>query len=497
MENQFERPQETLQSDEYTRIGNNVSRLKRSLKISKYVTVFTVTLIFVFSTQVLMSDQSGTSWFSGLPIIKQLKNLAESADKDLKGEDRDRINILLIGMGGKNHDGGYLADTVMLASLEPSTQKVALTSIPRDLSIPIENMGWRKINSVNSYAEADNPGSGGLATSQAVSDVLGVPVDYYVRVDFQSFVDIIDTLGGINVYVENTIDDPSYPVSGMEDSPNFSSRYEYLHIEKGWQEMDGSLALKYARSRHTPGVEGSDFGRAARQQKIMEAAKDEVLSMNTLLNPMKISGLITDVSSHIDTNLKLWEMVKLWNNFKDVKKENVVNKVLDNSTSGLLMDSKSSEGAYLLIPRSGDFSEIQYFINSVFTDAPEEQKTKITLEKATVEVRNGTWVNGLASKSAVDLERNGFTITRIANSSRQNFEKSVIYDLTYGEKMESLSVLKEKTGANISFGLPDWLVEDIKLDTENKNAPQPDFILILGQNADSSKSGTNNPEDSN
>lgn len=497
MENQFERPQETPQSNEYTRIGNNVSRLKRSLKISKYVTVFTVTLIFVFSTQVLMSDQSGTGWFSGLPIIKQLKNLAESADKDLKGEDRDRINILLIGMGGKNHDGGYLADTIMLASLEPSTQKVALTSIPRDLSIPIENMGWRKINSVNSYAEADNPGSGGLATSQAVSDVLGVPVDYYVRVDFQGFVDIIDTLGGINVYVENTIDDPSYPVSGMEDSPNYSSRYEYLHIEKGWQKMDGSLALKYARSRHTPGVEGSDFGRAARQQKIMEAAKDEVLSMNTLLNPMKISGLINDVSSHIDTNLKLWEMVKLWNNFKDVKKENIVNKVLDNSTSGLLMDSKSSEGAYLLVPRSGDFSEIQYFINSVFTDAPEEQKTKITLEKATVEVRNGTWVNGLASKSAVDLERNGFTITRIANSSRQNFEKSVIYDLTYGEKMESLSVLKEKTGANISFGLPDWLVEDIKLDTENKNAPQPDFILILGQNADSSKSGTNNPEDSN
>lgn len=497
MDNQFERPQEITQSDEYTRIGNNVSRLKRSLKISKYVTVFAVTLIFVFSTQVLMSDQSGTGWFSGLPIIKQLKNLAESADKNLKGEDRDRINILLIGMGGKNHDGGYLADTIMLASLEPSTQKVALTSIPRDLSIPIENMGWRKINSVNSYAEADNPGSGGLATSQAVSDVLGVPVDYYVRVDFQSFVDIIDTLGGINVYVENTIDDASYPVSGMEDATNYYERYEHLHIEKGWQKMDGSLALKYARSRHTPGVEGSDFGRAARQQKIMEAAKDEVLSMNTLLNPMKISGLITDVSSHIDTNLKLWEMVKLWNNFKDVKKENIVNKVLDNSTSGLLMDSKSSEGAYLLIPRSGDFSEIQYFINSVFTDAPEEQKTKITLEKATVEVRNGTWVNGLASKSAVDLERNGFTITRIANSSRQNFEKSVIYDLTYGEKMESLSVLKEKTGANISFGLPDWLVEDIKLDTENKNAPQPDFILILGQNADSSKSGTNNPEDSN
>lgn len=480
--------------NEYTRIENNVSRLKRSLKISKFVTVFTVTLIFVFSTQVLMSGQSNSgSWFYGLPIIKQLKNLAESADRDLKGEDRDRINILLIGMGGKNHDGGYLADTIILASLEPSTQKVALTSIPRDLSIPMENMGWRKINHVNAYAEAETPGSGGLASSQAVSDILGVPVDYYVRVDFQGFVDIIDTLGGINVYVENTIDDSSYPVMGMEDSPSYSERYEHLHIEKGWQKMDGSLALKYARSRHTPGVEGSDFGRAARQQKIMEAAKDEVLSMNTLLNPMKISNLISDITTHVDTNLKVWEMAKLWNNFKDVKKENIINKVLDNSSSGLLTDSVSSEGAYLLVPRGGDFSEIQYYVNSVFSAPSEEQKTKITQEKATVEVRNGTWINGLASQKAVDLEKNGFKITRIANSSRQNFEKSVIYDLTYGGKEESLSVLKEKTNANIAFGLPDWLVEEIS--QEKDNAPQPDFILILGQNADAGHSGTNNPEE--
>jgi len=499
MDNQFERPVvrpvEQVTLNEYTSIGNNVNRLKKSLKISKYVTVFAVTLIFVFSTQVLISGQSSTSWFSFLPIIKQLKDFAQSADKKLKGEDHDRINILLLGIGGKGHDGAYLTDTMMLASIEPSTKKVALISIPRDMAIPIENMGTRKINSVDAIAEAEKPGSGGLATSQAVSDLLNIPIDYYVRVDFQGFINIIDALGGINVYVDNTLDDYTYPVLGMEDAKNYDARYEHLHIEKGWQKMDGTLALKYARSRHAYGVEGSDFARSARQQKIMQAAKDEVLSVNTILNPMKVSGIINEAMTHVDTNLELWELVKLWNNYKDTKKENVVTKVLDNSGDGLLVSSINASGAYVLTPRSGDFTEIQYMVNSVFTAAPETQKAKVVSEKSTVEIRNGTWINGLASKSAVDLEKYGFKISRIANSSRQNFETSVIYDLTYGAKMESLSALKEKTGANISYGLPEWLSQDIANDAKNYQTEKPDFILILGQNADKTKSGSNNPED--
>jgi len=494
MDNNFERPITNKKKNEYNRIGNNVNKIKKTLKISKFVTVFAVTFIFVFSSQVLVSDQGTTSWFSNLPIVKHIKHLAESADRELKGEKRDRINILLIGMGGRGHEGGYLADTIILASLEPSTQKVAMTSIPRDLAIPVEDMGLLKINHINAYAEADGT-DGGLATSQAISDVLGAPVDYYVRVDFQGFVDIIDILGGLDVYVENTINDESYPIAGKEEAEVYEDRFEHLYIEKGWHEMDGTLALKYARSRHTPGYEGSDFARAARQQKIIEAVKDKLLSMGTLLNPQKISDLINESQEDIDTNLKFWEMIKLWSNFKEVKKEDIVNKVLDNSVNGLLTNRITEEGAYILSPKSGDFSEIQYFINSIFSDAPEEQVTKVSVEEASIEVRNGTWINGLASKNALDLERAGFDITRIGNSSRQNFEKSVIYDLTYGEKMESLSVLKEKTDANISFGLPEWLVEDIGKEADNNNnIKQPDFILILGQDADSTRSGLNNLE---
>jgi len=99
---------------------------------------------------------------------------------------------------------------------------------------------------------------------------------------------------------------------------------------------------------------------------------------------------------------------------------------------------------------------------------------------------------------AMDIEKLGFTIVRIGNSSRQNFQKSVIYDLTYGEKNDSLAILKNKTGANISLGFPQWLIDDIQRDLSNdKNPIQPDFILIIGQDADLTESGAANPENEN
>jgi len=257
--------------------------------------------------------------------------------------------------------------------------------------------------------------------------------------------------------------------------------------------MDGALALKYARSRHAYGVEGSDFARAKRQQKIIEAVKDKLLSADVLFKPSMITNAFNAVSSHISTNLQIWEIIKLWDMFKDVKKEDIINKVLDDGPEGLLVDGRGEDGAFILTPRSGDFSEIQYLFNNIFNDVPLDAKGKILNENASVEVHNGTWINGLASRVALDLEKYGFTITRIANAQQQNFQKSVIYDLTFGEKSESLLVLKDKTNANVSLELPQWLVDSLKTDKENgKTYTKPDFVLVLGQDADKSNSGAAN-----
>ncbi len=472
-------------------------RLKRKkiLKFSSFITIFSIVLFLVFSSQVLVSKQSSTSWFSRLPIIKQIRQLAESADRQLKGENRNRINILLLGMGGKNHDGGYLTDTIIIASIEPSTNKISMISIPRDLAVPIENMGWKKINHINAYAEVEEKGSGGLAVSQAISDLLNIPIDYFVRMDFEGFVNIINELGGIEVNVENTLDDYRYPVLGQEKAEDWDSRFEHLHVDIGPQIMDGDLALKFARSRHGINGEGSDFARARRQQLIIQAVKNKALSLSNIFKPTMIANIINEFSEHVSTNLKIWEILKLKDIISKVNKENITAKVIDNAPNGLLTETRSEQGAYLLVPKSGDFSEVQYFVHNIFSEAPSELINKVSEENATVEVRNGTWINGLASKVALDLEKLGFTVIRIGNSSRQNFQKSVIFDLSYKEKEESLTILKNKTGANVSFGLPEWLLEEMQEDLKNEPNPiQPDFLLIIGQDADSTASGAENTE---
>ncbi|MBI4779594.1 LCP family protein [Candidatus Falkowbacteria bacterium] len=465
----------------------------RKFKPLGFILIFLLVVYIIFSFNKTTEEKS-SSWFYNLPIISQIKHLVESADTKLKGELNDRINILLLGIGGKNHDGGLLTDTIILASLKPGEKKLSLLSIPRDLAVPIENMGWRKINSVNAYAEMKTPGSGGLAISQTISDIFQIPIDYYVTVDFAGFEKIIDDLGGLKINVENTFDDYKYPILGNEDA-SWEQRWEHLHIEQGEQTMNGELALKYVRSRHAYGVEGSDFARSRRQQKILEAVKEKVMSLNILFKPTMISKIISDIKENHSTNLKIWEIIKLWSLVKDIKNENINSRVLDNSPSGLLTDTVGQDGAYLLSPRSGDFSEIKYLVNNIFDDAPTADKEKVKDEKATIEVRNGTWINGLANKAALDLEKYGFDIVRVGNTSQQNFQKSVIYDLTYGEKIQALTVLKNRTNANVALGMPQWLIDDLAKELKGETNPvQPDFILILGQDADKTNSGTANTE---
>jgi len=485
-----------LKNQDINQIKKDI-RKKPKLLMKGVAFLFTFLFItfFIFTSQVIVSNQKSSSWIARIPIINTLKNLAESADKTLKGEKRDRINILLLGMGGRQHEGGYLTDTIILLSLDLQNKKVAMISIPRDMAIPIEDNGFQKINSINAYAEMKNANSGGLAVSQALSDILGIPIDYYLRVDFEGFVNIIDELGGIKVLVKNTLEDNRYPIKGMEKADDYEARFEHLYIKKGWQRMDGETALKYSRSRHALGAEGSDFARARRQQIIIEAVKNKLISAHTLFNLSMIGGIINEAKNHISTNLKTWEIIKLWKEFKDVGKDQIINKVLDNGPNGLLVDTIANNGAYILSPRSGDFSEIQYMVNNIFSDAPVEAKNVVLEEAATVEIRNGTWINGLASQTSLDLEKYSFNVIRVGNSSKQNFQKSVIYDLSYGEKEESLAVLKKVLNANVSFGLPNWLVEDLEKDLKNeKNPVQPDFLVILGQDADKTLSGTENKE---
>lgn len=462
------------------------SKKKRGVKKATSLAIFFTILIVFFSAGALISGENGSSFLNRVPIVKDIKRLAESSSKQLTGEEKGRINILLLGIGGKNHAGGKLTDTIILASIKPKEKKVALISIPRDLAVPVEGRGWQKINSVNAYAEA-NQEDGGKALSQTLSDTLKVPIDYYVKADFQGFVDVINELGGVDIYVEDTLNDYKYPIKGKEAAENYEARYEHLHIEKGWQEMDGELALKYVRSRHAAGSQGSDFARARRQQKVLQGAKQKFKDTNLVLKPSLISNVLNEMNDHISTNLEIWEMIKLWEIGKNVTSSEIKNEVLKNGPDGLLTATKSENGAYLLMPRSGDFSEIQYKVRNIFSGPAsnnDNNKERQKIDNTKISVRNGTWINGLASRMAIELEKSGFDVVRVGNSSKKDFQTSVIYDLAFDDKTEALKILKQKTDANVSFTLPQWLRDDIDKDVKEEEKPQkPDFILILGENA--------------
>jgi anionic cell wall polymer biosynthesis LytR-Cps2A-Psr (LCP) family protein len=313
----------------------------------------------------------------------------------LKQTTDNRINILLLGIGGGSHEGPNLTDTIILASLDPKNNKVTLVSIPRDLWFPDIN---QKINAA--YQIGLSKGGGLTLAEAAVQKLTGQNIDYGVRLDFSGFVKAVDIIGGLDINVDNTFDDYWYPISGKEDDScgyssadiqtftatvsaetdiqqKFACRYKHLHFDKGLTHMDGETALEFVRSRHALGVEGSDFARSKRQEKAIQAFKSKVLSAETLINPGKIIGLYNALQSSIDTDIKQSEFddfIRLAEKMKNAKIQSVVIDIGDEVSlrSGLLNESvvEADYGSTsALTPRTGNgnFSEIQQYINCEIT----------------------------------------------------------------------------------------------------------------------------------
>lgn len=415
-------------------------------------------------------------------ILAKLRMLTLSREKKLAGENTDRINILLLGMGGAGHEGATLTDTIILASLRPSDKKVALLSIPRDLQVNIPGYGYRKINSVNAYAEQTEAGSGSSTVATTVTNILSQPIHYYLRLDFEAFKEIIDSVNGIEINVEQSFYDPFYP------DDNF--KYAPVAFEAGRQKMNGDRALKFARSRHGTNGEGSDFARARRQQKILSTLKERLLSFDVLLRPARIKNILESLNSHIQTNLTFWEGLRLTKLFKSTGTENIINRVLDASPAGVLIE-RNYNGAFVLEPKNGNWDEVKAVVAGLFnketakpspSPLPKEEGVRRTGEGTpmtpttslpTVEIQNGTFTVGLAAKMASQLETKGFNPTSIGNAPLRDVGRTIVYDLTGGKNPDALDKLKTTLQAIDGEGEPNYLITRGTLD----------FLVILGKNA--------------
>ena len=301
-------------------------------------------------------------------FTETVKSFLFSKDSAIKSGD-GRVNMLILGIGGQGHAGGNLTDTMIFASLSLTNRSITLVSIPRDIWIPEIRA---KINSAYYWGNFQPERGGGLPfAKQITSEVTGQTVNYALAIDFSGFQGIIDTIGGIDVDIDRSFTDTQYPIAGRENDlcggdPTFTCRYEVVHFNKGLTHMDGATALKFVRSREGDNGEDTDFARSARQQKVISAVGKKVLSINTILNPVKDYKILVAVKASVETDLSP-DVIGVLAKVVLKSRNNMNSSVL--STDLLVSPPVSStyDQQYVLIPRAGNgrWQEIQNWVSGV------------------------------------------------------------------------------------------------------------------------------------
>ena len=205
--------------------------------------------------------------------------------------------MMLIGSDARADDEsmGARSDTNIVVRVDPTTNSATLISIPRDTMINIDGYGYCKFNAAYSY------GGAALAIKEA-SELLGVNISHYAEVDFDSLIGLVDTVGGVDVTVDQRINDP--------DADGSVIGQKKIIIEAGEQHMDGETALVFARSR---AYADGDFTRTANQRKLIAALAEKILSMPLA----KLPGIVQTAAGSITTDLSVTDLYSLATQFQD------------------------------------------------------------------------------------------------------------------------------------------------------------------------------------
>jgi len=260
-----------------------------------------------------------------------LINLKLKEELIIKPLDPNIQNILVVGHNAQ------LTDTIMIISANPDNNKINIISIPRDLYY-----NGRKINEL--YAKY-----GIEELEKAITKITGVSIEKYVIFNFNSFIDLVDMIGGVEINVEKKLVDNAYP------GPNNS--YTKVTFNPGQYLMNGDTALKYARSRKST----SDFDRTNRQQQVVSAIKDKAQKLNILARLDLATKIFAKLQANIKTNISLFEGLNYLNQYNNYKISggNVI------STENLLYSTRNTRGQYILLPKSNSFSSIEKYVSNI------------------------------------------------------------------------------------------------------------------------------------
>ncbi|HSX35578.1 MAG TPA: LCP family protein [Patescibacteria group bacterium] len=389
----------------------------------------------------------------------------------LNGEGSGRVNILLLGKGGGDHEGPDLTDTLLVLSVDPVNKTASMLSIPRDLWVTPPGFGAMKINavyanekyhdlSIDSKNTAKAETDGINLAEKVVSNILGIPINYYGMIDFAAFQQAVDTVGGvdINVPAADAVLDYMY---------NEDTHKPYtLNVQPGQNHFDGLRALMYVRSRHASAR--GDFDRTERQRLFITALSQKVLSAGTYTNPVKISQLLSNFGGNVSTDFSVNDMLRFMQIAKGIGTSNITSIGLADPPNNYVV-TDNINGISIVRPTAGVgvYSDIQNFVRNTLKDP------YIAKEAAKIEVLNGTVTPGLAATKADALKSFGYNVTAVASAPTSDYGTTQIIDLTGGKKPFTQHYLEQRYGVKATTKLPDPKVQ----------AQGADFVVILGQDA--------------
>jgi len=254
------------------------------------------------------------------------------------------VTVLLMGADTRPSErGGYRprTDTIVLLMADPVNKRAGILSVPRDLFVDVPGYGLNRVNSAYVFGGSD------LAV-QTIEYNLGTRVNFYAVIEFNVFVTLVDEIGGVDINVPETIDDPNYP--------SYDFGYDPFYLAAGPQHLDGETALKYARTRHG----NSDYDRAQRQQVLMFAIRDKVLDLNMMPTLVqKAPALYANLKDSMDTNLSLEQMISLAGLAQDIPKENIRTGIID---ANYVIDYETPDGAQVEIPNRAIIGDLLAYV---------------------------------------------------------------------------------------------------------------------------------------
>lgn len=386
---------------------------------------------------------------------------ADETYEPLKTDENGRTNILAFGTSGYDmegtegngtHDGAQLTDSIMVISLNQDTGDLAMLSLPRDLKASPTCTATGKINEVYwcNNMDGTNEQAGAEALTNEVSEILDVDFQYYAHLNWGSLVSIVDTLGGINVTLDEDIEDYAYTKAV------YQAGVEYT--------LDGGQALGLARARH--GTTSGDFSRGASQQKILIAIKNKVSEKD--LSVPDMINLANTLGDNLRTNFSINELKTLAHLSSTYDFDNIRQVSLIEPEK--LVTSANIGGISYIVPTAGagNYSKIQAYVAKMFSNDPRQY------EDSSILVLNGTDTPGLASTEQASLEEDNYQNVAVGDAPAGNYEgEYTIYYLT-DSAPGTKKLLEEKynTSAKSADELPAGIPTNY------------DFVIILGKKSD-------------